>query len=153
MAGTPGDLETAKLFLREAQKHLHITPTHDLPIYDAGTEESRNSILDISHLHSPKAWIDTYYPVMNTPGERSLQALNKDGSVLLNIELEEPYDPTDPAGKLGNAVPAFHGFSADGEAIGKVRTNITVIKSEANSTTKAYLCQLRQQRGRHANLK
>lgn len=71
----------------------------------------------------PYAWIDTYYPVMNTPLERNLQALDDDGNVIWEADLEEHAEAADPeAHKYSNAVPAFHGLSKGADVSGKVYT-------------------------------
>jgi len=72
-------------------------------------------------LHGPTAWIDVYYPVMNTPLDRSLEILGDDGEAVWTADLEEQADETDPeAGKYADAVPTFHGLSRGGEAKGKL---------------------------------
>jgi N-acetylated-alpha-linked acidic dipeptidase len=65
--------------------------------------------------------VDVYYPVMNTPLDRSLQVLNKDGEVVWDAPLEEVADETDPeAGEHYLDVPTFHGLSAAGDVQGKL---------------------------------
>ncbi|KAH9850769.1 Zn-dependent exopeptidase [Lenzites betulinus] len=96
-----------------------IAPPSDPPIFTAGSPQSRSATLGIEYLNGPNAWIDTYYPLMNTPLDRSLAILNEDRSTLWEAQLEEEPDSRDPdAEKHKDAVPAFHGFSADGEVEG-----------------------------------
>ncbi|OCH94344.1 Zn-dependent exopeptidase [Obba rivulosa] len=121
MAGTPGDFKTATDFLELLQTELGAVAPESPPIYSAGTVESRNATLSIPSLRTPTAWIDVYYPVMNTALDRSLEILDDDGSVVWKAELEEVADDTDPdAGKYFDAVPAWHGLSKGGEAKGKL---------------------------------
>ncbi|KAL7282530.1 hypothetical protein ACG7TL_004001 [Trametes sanguinea] len=121
MAGTPGDFETAKDFLKLLQTELGISPPSDLPIYSAGTHESRNATLSITKLKAPTAWIDTYYPVMNTPLDHSLEILDDDGNAVWTASLEEVADETDPeAGKYYDAVTTWHGLSKGGSAKGRL---------------------------------
>lgn len=123
MAGSPQDFVTAKYFLELLQKELGISPseTDPEPVYSAGTPDSRNATLSIPSLHSPTAWIDVYYPVMNTPLDRSLEILDDDGNVIWSANVEEVADDTDPeAGRYAEAVPAWHGLSRGGEATGKL---------------------------------
>lgn len=63
-----------------------------------------------------------YYPIMNTPLDRSLQILGEDGeTVEWSAELEEVPDEADgDAWEARDEVPAFHGFSRDGEVEGKL---------------------------------
>jgi N-acetylated-alpha-linked acidic dipeptidase len=119
MAGTPGDLTTAKDFLALLQTELGAIAPASEPIYLAGSAESRNATLSITHLNAPTAWIDVYYPVMNTPLNHSVAILGNDGLPVWNAPLEEVADLTDPeAGKYFEAVPTFHGLSKSGEVKG-----------------------------------
>ena len=124
MAGTPGDFETAKDFLALVQAHFGaVAPAADggQAIYSAGSVESRNATLSIPHLDAPTAWIDVYYPVMNTPLNHSVAILGDDGAPIWQAPLEEVADATDPeAGKYVEAVPVFHGLSRSGEVKGKL---------------------------------
>ncbi|EKM53973.1 uncharacterized protein PHACADRAFT_257507 [Phanerochaete carnosa HHB-10118-sp] len=121
MAGTPGDFDTAKLWLGLLQAELGAVAPASEPIYSAGSDESRNATLSIPHLNAPTAWIDVYYPVMNTPINLSLSILGEDGLPVWTAPLEEVADETDPdAGKYAEAVPTFHGLSASGEVSGKL---------------------------------
>ncbi|KAI0772109.1 Zn-dependent exopeptidase [Trametes elegans] len=121
VAGSPGDFLAAKDLLKLFQQELGIAPPSELPLYSAGSAASRDATLGISKLKKPNAWIDTYYPLMNTPLERSLSILDDGGKPLWEAELEEDGDPGDPdAAKHKDAVPTFHGFSADGEVTGKL---------------------------------
>ncbi|KAJ6538539.1 Zn-dependent exopeptidase [Mycena vulgaris] len=121
LAGSEGDLKTAKDFLSLLQTELGIEPGSDEPVFAAGSPASRDATNSIPRTKRPKAWIDVYYPVMNTPLDRSLQVLGGDGEVVWEAELEEVADDTDPeAGKYYDAVPTFHGLSAPGDVQGKL---------------------------------
>ena len=90
-------------------------------MYPAGSPESRSAVLDINKLRKPPAWIDKYYPVMNTPLDRALSILGDDGQPEWEADLVEDGDPRDPeAAKYRDAVPTFHGLSADGEVQGQL---------------------------------
>ncbi|KAH9948355.1 Zn-dependent exopeptidase [Amylocystis lapponica] len=121
MAGTPGDFDTATDFLALLQTELGIIAPATLPVFPAGSAASRNATLAITSQSAPSAWIDQYYPVMNTPLDRSLAILEDDGSTAWAAELEEAADETDPdAGQYAEAVPAWHGLSRGGEAKGRL---------------------------------
>lgn len=121
MAGTVGDFETAKDFLALLQTELGVSVPDTEPVYSAGTVASRNATLYIPKLDAPTAWIDVYYPVMNTPLNHSVEILGDDGAVVWSAPLEEVADGTDPeAGQYFDAVPAFHGLSKSGEVKGKL---------------------------------
>ncbi|OJA18557.1 hypothetical protein AZE42_04016 [Rhizopogon vesiculosus] len=121
-AGTAGDLDTAKIFLAHLQAELQINrSSSDIPLYSAGSRESREATLTISSLDEPKAWIDVYYPILNSPLDHSLEILGDDGKPVWSAELEEVADETDPyAFEFANAVPAWHGISRGGQAEGKL---------------------------------
>lgn len=124
MAGTEGDYDTALDFLELVQKefgiHSHGTPKEF--VFDAGSEKSRQATIGISKLKKPTAWVDTYYPVLNSPLDRSIEILGSDGEVVWKADLEEvAEEQLDPdAGKYFDAVPAFHGLSRGGEVEGKL---------------------------------
>ncbi|KDR83894.1 hypothetical protein GALMADRAFT_236366 [Galerina marginata CBS 339.88] len=119
MAGTPGDFTTAKDFLELLQRELGITPPSTEPIFPAGSFESQDAVRSIAKADKPRAWIDTYYPVMNTPLERSLQIVDKNGTLIWEASLVEFSDDTDPeAGKYFDDVPTFHGLSRGGDVTG-----------------------------------
>ncbi|KAF8165480.1 Zn-dependent exopeptidase [Crassisporium funariophilum] len=119
MAGTPGDLTTAKDFLDLLQRELGISPPTKEPIFAAGSGESQHATLSISKTSKPRAWIDTYYPVMNTPLDRTLQIVDQNGTVIWEANLAEISDDTDPdAGKYFDDVPTFHGLSRGGDVTG-----------------------------------
>ncbi|KAH9938633.1 Zn-dependent exopeptidase [Fomitopsis serialis] len=114
LAGSEGDYKTSIDFLALLQRELNIPVPGAEPVFSAGSAESRNATLSIASQDAPTAWIDVYYPVMNTPLDRSLQILGEDG-------LEEVADESDPeAGKYADAVPTFHGLSRGGEAEGRL---------------------------------
>ncbi|KAH8094878.1 Zn-dependent exopeptidase [Cristinia sonorae] len=130
LAGSPGDFQTAKDFLTLLQTELGaVSPAGDSssdPIFSAGTVESRNATLSITNWktasHKPTAWIDVYYPVMNTPLDRALEILDEDGKeVVWKAELEEVAEVGDPdAHEYAEAVPTWHGLSKGGEVKGKL---------------------------------
>lgn len=123
MAGTPEDLTTAKDFLAILQKELNISAPEEEPIFPAGSHSSRSATLSIPDQKHPSAWIDIYYPALNTPLNRSIEILDEDGKSVWQADLEEKVEMgegDDAAAKYANAVPAFHGLSRDGEAQGKL---------------------------------
>jgi N-acetylated-alpha-linked acidic dipeptidase len=72
-------------------------------------------------LTEPTAWIDVYYPVLNTPLDRSLAILGDDGTAVWNAKLEEAGDELDgDAYAHAESVGAWHGLSCDGEAEGRL---------------------------------
>lgn len=69
----------------------------------------------------PAAWIDVYYPVLNTPLDRSLEILADDGNTAWRAELEEVADELDSdAHTYADSVGAWHGLSKDGVAEGRL---------------------------------
>jgi N-acetylated-alpha-linked acidic dipeptidase len=94
------------------QSEFNINAPSKLPVFSAGTPESRNATLGITSSETPSAWIDVYYPILNTPLDRSLQILGDDGKPVWSADLVEHGDERDPeAAKYADAVPTFHGLS------------------------------------------
>ncbi|KAF6762612.1 vacuolar protein sorting-associated protein 70 [Ephemerocybe angulata] len=123
LAGSTEDFDDAKTILKLFQEELGVRPPKEDPIFPAGSHRSRISTLGLTSHFAPRhptAWIDTYYPVLNTPLERTLQLLDKDNNVVFDADLVEDGDPLDPeAAKYKDAVPAWHGLSFDGTATGQ----------------------------------
>ena len=121
LAGSKTDYDTAIGVLEATQKHLGIIPPDQTPIYSAGTPESRNATLNIPFAEEPFAWIDKYFPVLNTPLDRHLEILDENGNAAWKANLEEVADRTDEdAHKYFDAVPAWHGLSKDGNVTGQL---------------------------------
>jgi N-acetylated-alpha-linked acidic dipeptidase len=58
---------------------------------------------------------------MNTPLERTLQVVDKNGTVIWQADLVEVADETDPeANEYSDSVPIFHGLSRGGDVTGKL---------------------------------
>ncbi|KAH9943274.1 Zn-dependent exopeptidase [Epithele typhae] len=105
IAGGIEDFADAQVILKLFQKEFGIRDTPG----------------DIHKLRKPIAWIDKYFPVMNTPLDRALSILGEGGKPVWEADLVEDGDPRDPeAGKYRDAVPTFHGLSADGDVKGEI---------------------------------
>ncbi|KAF9452414.1 Zn-dependent exopeptidase [Macrolepiota fuliginosa MF-IS2] len=89
-----------------------------------GTKESREATLKLTTKHAPKrptAWIDVYYPVLDTGLDRNLSIINDAGLVEWKADLDEDGDPRDvEAHKYRTAVPTWHGFSRAGDVTGEL---------------------------------
>ncbi|KAF8138373.1 Zn-dependent exopeptidase, partial [Boletus edulis] len=124
LAGSQQDLQDAKDVLSFFQTEFGISSTSVEPIFNAGSPESRQATLNItSGLKYPNAWIDTYYPVMNTGNADgiSLEILGQDGDSIWIADLLEDGDPGDKtAAEYKHAIPPWHGLSAGGEATGPI---------------------------------
>ncbi|KIM91172.1 hypothetical protein PILCRDRAFT_1366 [Piloderma croceum F 1598] len=121
LAGSPEGYDSAKTILGLFQTEFNIDIPSELPVFPAGTPESRNATLGITSSTAPSAWIDVYYPVLNTPLEFSLQILDDDGKAVWSADLLEQGDERDPeAAKYADAVPTFHGFSKGGDIKGQL---------------------------------
>lgn len=124
LAGSSEDLLDAKTILHLFQDEFGIQRTGPLPIYDAGSAESRNATLLLTTSQAsnqPNAWIDTYYPVLNTGTEQSLEILDAQGGSIWTADLVEDGDPRDEdAHKYKDVIPPWHGLSCDGDATGQL---------------------------------
>ena len=124
LGGSSEDLLDAKTILHLLQDELGIHKPLHLPIYKAGSASSRNATLLLTDHHAPghpTAWIDTYFPVMNTGLKQSLDILDSDGNLIWSADLVEDGDPRDEdAHKYRDTIPAWHGLSADGDVTGQL---------------------------------
>lgn len=121
LAGSVEDFEDAKVQLELFQTQFGIPIPDEEPIYSAGSPQSRNATLKITSLSTPKAWIDIYYPIMNTGLDRSLEILDEAGEAIWRANLVEDGDERDhEAAKYKDAVPTWHGLSFGGEAEGEL---------------------------------
>ncbi|TFL05937.1 hypothetical protein BDV98DRAFT_648051 [Pterulicium gracile] len=136
IAGSDQDFTDAKFVLSVFENALGLKKSGhcahskhpELPIYKAGSNESRwatHSLTDPSVAGKdrlPHAWIDVYYPVLNTPINGSLEILSEDGSSSEWVaDLAEVGDPLDKdAEKYSDAIKAWHGLSKGGEAQGQL---------------------------------
>ncbi|KAI6047518.1 Zn-dependent exopeptidase [Pisolithus marmoratus] len=124
LAGSAEDFQYAKDVLSFFQRELGISPPSTDPIFDAGTPESRQATLSTtSTLEHPSAWVDVYYPVLNTGDADgiSLAILDSDNQPIWTADLLEDGDPGDEAAaNYKHAIPPWHGMSAAGEAIGQI---------------------------------
>lgn len=124
LAGSSEDELDAKEMLHFLQDELGIPRPPHPPIYKAGSELSRNATLRLTTPNAPRyptAWIDTYYPMINTGLDQSLEILDENGTVLWAADLVEDGDPRDPeAHKYKAAIPSWHGLSANGDVTGQL---------------------------------
>jgi len=124
LAGSSEDLSDAKSILNFLQHELGIPEPPRPPIYNAGSALSRNATLLLTDPHAsthPTAWIDTYFPLMNTGLDQSLEILDNHGNSIWSADLVEDGDSRDgDAHKYRDAVPAWHGYSADGDVTGQL---------------------------------
>lgn len=127
LAGSLEDYHDALNMLLFFQTELGITappPSHEQPIYNAGTVKSRaRTIALTSRLgpRNPTAWVDVYYPNMDTPLDRSLDIVDNAGNSLWSADLREDGDEGDEdAVRYRDYVPAWHGMSGHGEGQGQV---------------------------------
>ncbi|KAK1235490.1 Vacuolar protein sorting-associated protein 70 [Marasmius sp. AFHP31] len=127
VAGSRQDYTDAKKILELFQKELGIKPPRKPPIFNAGTPKSRASTIILTERlrpTHPTAWIDVYYPELDAPLGRSVDILDDEGKSAWKADLDEDGDPLDEdAHKFRDFVPAWHGFSSNGEAEGQVRLN------------------------------
>ncbi|KAJ3853593.1 Zn-dependent exopeptidase, partial [Lentinula lateritia] len=126
LAGSLEDYHDALSILEFIQTELSIIKPHSLeqPIYNAGTPKSRAKTIGLTSRlgpRNPTAWIDVYYPYLNTPLDRSLDILDGTGSSIWSADLREDGNAGDEdAAKYRDYIPPWHGLSADGEGRGQL---------------------------------
>ncbi|KDQ16710.1 hypothetical protein BOTBODRAFT_106746 [Botryobasidium botryosum FD-172 SS1] len=129
LAGSTNDYVSAIIQLQLFQNEFNITPPSELPVFEAGSPESRRATLGIGSLAGPSAWVDTYYPLLDTPLERKLEILH-DGQVAWSADLEEKEYDEDDAGQYAHMIPAWLAFSKEGDVTGKLIYAKHGLKSE-----------------------
>ncbi|KAF7352524.1 Zn-dependent exopeptidase [Mycena venus] len=124
-AGSAHDEQDALRMLKTFQDALQIPPPDEAPVFPAGSKQSRWATLGLTSAlfgpREPTAWVDIYYPIMDTGREQRLEILDVDGSPIWNADLVEDGDPLDAdAHKHRNSVPTWHGASGDGDVQGQL---------------------------------
>ncbi|KAJ7129409.1 hypothetical protein C8R44DRAFT_776720 [Mycena epipterygia] len=125
VAGSVQDSKDAVRMLEIFREAFQIPATEEESVFPAGSKASRRATLDLTSAlrgsSKPTAWVDVYYPVMDTPLEQSLAILGDDGNPEWTADLVEDGDPRDAdAHKYRDAVPTWHGASGDGDVQGQL---------------------------------
>jgi len=119
--------------LKLFSKEFGTTEPERIPIFSAGSPESQSAtrgLTSSSREPTPDAWIDVYYPYLDSPVSQSLEVLSSYNEVAWSADLVEDGDPLDAdAHKYRNEIQAWHGYSAHGEAIGNVSCFQTLHRS------------------------
>ena len=105
---------------------------------DVGTALSRNSTLLLTTpeaSHCPHSWIDhTYYPILNTRLDRSLERLDDGGVSIRSARLVKDGDPRDEyAHKYGSTIPTRDGMSFDGDVSSTILRHLSHTKERSAS--------------------
>ncbi|KAF4492956.1 putative glutamate carboxypeptidase [Colletotrichum fructicola Nara gc5] len=82
----------------------------------AGDLAHATRIRDLWRSYGIPTELEQYDVLQNFPVSQSLQLLDSDGQVAFEASLTEDEVPEDPTSSPKNGLPAFHGFSANGEA-------------------------------------
>lgn len=122
MAGSDQDLVTAQIVIERFREGFGLPPySPESLIFEAGSAESQTSIYHITPKDSPRAWIDTYFPLLDTPHYQSLEIVDDDDNTVKTINLLEICDPRDEdAYHICDVVPPIHAYSADGNVTGEL---------------------------------
>lgn len=114
-AGNGWDFVTAQQVKNDWERELGISTSGvDESIYDAGTSESRDLLRTTQG--KPKVWVDTFYPLLNSPVASSV-TLHSDPP--FHAKLREATLEGDPDSELADEVRVFHGLSISGDVQGK----------------------------------
>ncbi|KAK1922840.1 hypothetical protein DB88DRAFT_492893 [Papiliotrema laurentii] len=109
-AGNGFDKVTALALKNDWEYALGLHPSGaDDHIYDAGTQHSQERVRGKPKLG---VWIDTYYPVLNTPVHASVTLLTPEP---FKAKLQEDIVDGDPDSHFRDALPVFHGLSVSGD--------------------------------------
>ncbi|GMK59448.1 hypothetical protein CspeluHIS016_0800540 [Cutaneotrichosporon spelunceum] len=112
-AGSGWDMVTAQTVKGDWEKALGLKASwYGEHVFDAGSAESQARVRDSHKATEPYVWIDTYYPVMNTPVFAGV-TLFSDPPV--HAKLREARVEGDSASELADEVRVFHGLSVSGD--------------------------------------
>ncbi|WVQ80772.1 hypothetical protein IAT38_002877 [Cryptococcus sp. DSM 104549] len=114
-AGSGYDFVSALNLKNEWERELGLPvsgPEENL--FDAGSPESQSRVRN--GMNKLGVWVDTYYPVMNTPVHASVTLLTDPP---FSAKLREDIIEGDPDSELRDEVPVFHGLSVSGDVTGK----------------------------------
>ncbi|KAK6910065.1 membrane protein [Kwoniella mangroviensis CBS 10435] len=114
-AGSGYDLYSALALKNEWEKELglRVSGANEF-VYEAGSAESQSRIRNGADQLG--VWVDTYYPVLNTPVHASVTLLT---DTPFKAKLREDIVDGDPDSQLRDEVPVFHGLSASGDVKAK----------------------------------
>lgn len=112
-AGSGWDLVTAQMVKGDWERELGLKASwYDENVFEAGSAESQSRVRDSHHAKDPYVWIDTYYPVMNTPVHAAVTLLSEPP---VHAKLREARLDGDPGSELADEVRVFHGLSVSGD--------------------------------------
>ncbi|KIR33868.1 membrane protein [Cryptococcus deuterogattii MMRL2647] len=113
-AGSGYDYASALTLKNDWEKELGLRVSGPLEfIYDAGSPESQARVRN--GMDKLGVWIDTYYPVMNTPVYAAATLLTDPP---FHAKLREDIVDGDSDSELRDEVPVFHGLSVSGDVKG-----------------------------------
>ncbi|KAJ9124725.1 hypothetical protein QFC24_003093 [Naganishia onofrii] len=118
MAGTGNDHLSALSLKAEWEAHLGLPYSAPFEnVFDAGSVENQAAVRGLENATQSQVWVDTYYPIMNTPVSRSLDILLPEGNGLIewSATLREEIVEGDPTSVLRDEVAVFHGLSVSGD--------------------------------------
>ncbi|KLT44260.1 Zn-dependent exopeptidase [Cutaneotrichosporon oleaginosum] len=111
--GSGWDFVTAQMVKGDWERELGLTASwYDENVFDAGSAESQSRVRDSHKAKDPYVWIDTYYPVMNTPVHAAVTLLSDPP---VHAKLREAKLEGDPGSELADEVRVFHGLSVSGD--------------------------------------
>ncbi|KAJ9116409.1 hypothetical protein QFC22_004851 [Naganishia vaughanmartiniae] len=117
MAGTGNDHLSALSLKAEWESYLGLpySAPHE-NVFEAGSAENQAAVRGLQNATQPQVWVDTYYPIMNTPVSRSVDILLPGGNGLIewSATLREDIVEGDPTSVLRDEVAVFHGLSVSG---------------------------------------
>jgi N-acetylated-alpha-linked acidic dipeptidase len=111
--GSGWDLVTAQMVKGDWERELGLKASwYDENVFEAGSGGSQSRVRDSHKATHPYVWIDTYYPVMNTPVHAAVTLLSDPP---VHAKLREAKLDGDPGSELADEVRVFHGLSVSGD--------------------------------------
>ncbi|KAI8242420.1 putative glutamate carboxypeptidase [Colletotrichum sp. SAR 10_96] len=112
-------IDCIKMFMRlivDISNLRHWSKEYSAKPHLAGDLAHATRIRDLWRSYGIPTELEQYDVLQNFPVSQRLQLLDSDGEVAFEASLTEDEVPEDPTSSLKNGLPAFHGFSANGEA-------------------------------------
>ncbi|KAL5445374.1 hypothetical protein PMIN07_010136 [Paraphaeosphaeria minitans] len=120
MAPQQKEVERVMLDSPTTDNLRHWSKSYSEKAHLAGDLEHAERIRDLWRSYGITTELERYDVLQNFPTSSALELRSSTGDVLFKASLEEEELPEDPTSLRSNGLPAFHGFSANGDVQAKL---------------------------------
>jgi N-acetylated-alpha-linked acidic dipeptidase len=114
------EVEHVMLDTPTIQNLRHWSKTYSQKAHLAGDLEHAERIRELWCSYGITSELERYDVLQNFPTSTALELRSSTGHILFKATLQEEELPEDPTSLRANGLPAFHGFSANGDVEGKL---------------------------------